>query len=34
LVYHAMLNTGIGDEAVIQLILTLLRQTQSSPRAC
>lgn len=32
-VYHAMLNTGLGDEGVIQLILSLLRQTQSSLKA-
>jgi cytidylate kinase len=32
-VYHAMLNTGLGDEAVVQLILSLLRQTQSSLKA-
>jgi hypothetical protein len=28
-----MLNTGLGAEAVVQLILSLLRQTQSSLKA-
>jgi len=32
-VYHAMLNTGLGDEAVVEAILNLLGQTQSSLRA-
>jgi cytidylate kinase len=32
-VYHAMFNTALGAEAVIQLILTLLRETESALRA-
>lgn len=32
-VYHAMLNTGLGDEAVVETILNLLGQTQSTFKA-